>query len=389
MPLLKKSKTVSRLKKTYLSRTYLFIFLIVFASVGYVLYRSFAASTPGLVEAESMSLHTGAKVVNDSSASGGKAVQIKRNKAVSISGSVSSTDKIYSVEVVGKMIACHGNKPTIDVSVSNSSGSISYHNRVASGSWHAYWHTPGQSGEVLSAGTYTIKITGNTYIKRCQSTLFIDFARIYAQPASSSDITVVPSKTSAKLTAKLDNHNIATTYHTEYGETSAYGTKTKEQKMKTQDGVQTVKDNMKKLKMATTYHYTLCTTNSTGTSCSPDATFTTLDKSGKGGGGGGNGGPSNNPSPSPSPSPSCDGAHQHKGKKGNCTCDSGYQWDSSGTTCEQKPPGCTPQTGAGSSGCHLAKCEVFDTNTGQMRLYVWNESRNDYEPAPGNGNSCN
>src|ERR1700757_15726 len=63
------------------SRAQMLVIVLVFAAVGgYILWQSFAAGTPvTTLEAEQMILPAGGSVINDTNASGGKAVDLATN----------------------------------------------------------------------------------------------------------------------------------------------------------------------------------------------------------------------------------------------------------------------------------------------------------------------
>jgi hypothetical protein len=75
-------------KKSRFSRANLTVFAIIFASIGgYLIYRSFAAGLVVSIEVENGALTPPASLVNDASASGGKAVHWGTALACSVSGS--------------------------------------------------------------------------------------------------------------------------------------------------------------------------------------------------------------------------------------------------------------------------------------------------------------
>src|SRR6185503_18528448 len=88
------------------SKGHLLIVVLVFAAVGgYILWQTFAAGTPvATLEAEQLLLPAGGSVVTDTTASGGKAVDLTANG--SASGSVNFASAVTSVSVSARGAAC-------------------------------------------------------------------------------------------------------------------------------------------------------------------------------------------------------------------------------------------------------------------------------------------
>ncbi len=93
-------------------------------------------------------------------------------------------------------------------------------------------------------------------------------------------ITTVPAQnithTGAALHSVINPGGLATKYHYEFGETTAYGESTPAGELPagfTQKGVEAT---LTGLNLATTYHYRLVATNSVGTTTGPDQEFTTV-----------------------------------------------------------------------------------------------------------------
>jgi hypothetical protein len=81
--------------------------------------------------------------------------------------------------------------------------------------------------------------------------------------------------TTATLTGSVDPRGHTTTWHFDWGTTSAYGSKTPNQNMTGSFGAAGVGAAISGLTPATTYHYRLVASNSGGTADGSDATFTT------------------------------------------------------------------------------------------------------------------
>jgi hypothetical protein len=100
----KSSKVQVLGRPAHFSRNQLTSSALIFAVIGdYILYRSFAASTPGAtLQAEQMSLPAWVPVFTDSSASGGKAVAMLSNGASG--GSVNFPSSVTSFIVTARTI---------------------------------------------------------------------------------------------------------------------------------------------------------------------------------------------------------------------------------------------------------------------------------------------
>ena len=81
--------------------------------------------------------------------------------------------------------------------------------------------------------------------------------------------------TSATLTGTVDPKGRATTWHFDYGTTTAYGTSTASQSAGSGTGAQAVTVAVSSLTPGTAYHYRLVASSSAGTSTAADVTFST------------------------------------------------------------------------------------------------------------------
>lgn len=84
--------------------------------------------------------------------------------------------------------------------------------------------------------------------------------------------------TSGTLNGTVNPDNLATTYHFEYGLTSAYGSSTPTQSAGSDYAVHSESATISGLLPGTTYHYRIVATNAIGTSDGADMTFTTARK---------------------------------------------------------------------------------------------------------------
>jgi hypothetical protein len=83
--------------------------------------------------------------------------------------------------------------------------------------------------------------------------------------------------TTAALTARINPEGDQTTYHFEWGTSESYGETTPTGTLTAEEfEAEAVKAELEELIPSTTYHFRLCATNSAGSNCGPDSTFTTL-----------------------------------------------------------------------------------------------------------------
>jgi hypothetical protein len=110
----------------------------------------------------------------------------------------------------------------------------------------------------------------------------VAFAAVGAQvalaasaPSATTGSAQGVSTTSATLTGTVNPQGSATTYHFEYGTTTAYGTSTASSSAGNGTSNVSASAAIASLTPNTTYHYRLVATNGTGTTTGDDATFTT------------------------------------------------------------------------------------------------------------------
>src|SRR4051812_27278925 len=105
-------------------------------------------------------------------------------------------------------------------------------------------------------------------------------ATALAAPPAAPGATTGPASnvtpTSATVSGTVNPNKQNTTYHFEYGTTTAYGTSTPDQGPVGGNGGKSASADLTQLAPSTTYHYRLVATNSSGTTQGTDQTFTTL-----------------------------------------------------------------------------------------------------------------
>jgi PKD repeat protein len=97
-----------------------------------------------------------------------------------------------------------------------------------------------------------------------------------AAPSATTGAASAITANSATLSATVNPHNQATTYHFDYGPTTAYGSTTAAQAVSpTDDATHAVTTAVTGLAAGQAYHYRIVATNATGTTTGADNTFTT------------------------------------------------------------------------------------------------------------------
>lgn len=162
---------------------HLLVFALVFGVIGgYFIYRSFASPTIASIQAEQMTLPSGASVINDTSASGGKAIVLKSNGTTS--GTISLPSQATSLTVTAHGNKCKRTWPQFSLSVDNAKVLT---NTVSSNSWTKYSLTKN-----FASGTHSLSISfsndRNSY--NCDGSLYLDVVTFYG-PDSVPAITTV------------------------------------------------------------------------------------------------------------------------------------------------------------------------------------------------------
>jgi hypothetical protein len=103
-----------------------------------------------------------------------------------------------------------------------------------------------------------------------------EFTTPSAAPSVDRQLTSVVTPTSASVTALLNPNNEDTTYHFEYGPTTAYGTTVASADIGSGYGDVNVGASLTGLAPGSTYHYRVVASNPTGTTYGADQTFITL-----------------------------------------------------------------------------------------------------------------
>jgi hypothetical protein len=97
-----------------------------------------------------------------------------------------------------------------------------------------------------------------------------------AAPTATTGSATAVTSTTATVTGSVNSGKEQTTYHFEYGTTTAYGTSTPDASAGKGNKTANVSADLATLAPSTTYHYRLVATNASGTVAGADMTFTTL-----------------------------------------------------------------------------------------------------------------
>jgi hypothetical protein len=98
---------------------------------------------------------------------------------------------------------------------------------------------------------------------------------VAAPPAATTTAATAVTATTAELTGVVSPNQESTTYHFEFGPTTAYGARTPDAGPLSGNAQRTVSATISGLSPSTTYHYRLVATNASGTATGADAAFTT------------------------------------------------------------------------------------------------------------------
>jgi hypothetical protein len=191
----------SSFKRSSFSKNQLIIFALVFALIGgYILWKSFAAAPlVASMEAEQMSLPAGASIITDTSASAGKAIQLKSNGAAT--GSVNFPSSVTSLSIIARGAQCQG-APTMNISLDGTA--ILTAVAISSTSWTSYSATPANA---IASGSHNLSISfTNAYSKtkgnnQCSRAVYLDDSSFYGPTPVTPAPTVVLSATPSSVTA--------------------------------------------------------------------------------------------------------------------------------------------------------------------------------------------
>lgn len=196
----------NRLKKSKsFSKPQLVIFILAFALIGYLIFKSFAAAPlVASLEAEQMSPPAGASVITDAAASGGKALKLSANGTAT--GTVSFPSSVTSLSVMARGDACSGS-PAMSLALDGAS--LLTNTSVASTSWSSYTYsfpsavTTGSHGLSISfTNDYTNSGHGKKGNGACSRSLYLDVTNFYGPaPTTTPAPTVTLSASPASLTA--------------------------------------------------------------------------------------------------------------------------------------------------------------------------------------------
>ena len=196
-------------KTSNFSKNQLLLFVLVFAAIGgYVLWRSFAAGpVVASMETEQMTLPANSSIINDSSASGGQAVQM--NTDGTLSGTISLPSQATSLTLLAKAAQCSGS-PNVSLAVD---GTSLVNSAISSSSWTSYSANAtlnsGSHNLTISASNIAVARHGKVSAKKCSvRTLYLDVTTFYGTtptptPAPTVSLSATPTTLNAGSASTL------------------------------------------------------------------------------------------------------------------------------------------------------------------------------------------
>jgi hypothetical protein len=193
------------------SKPQLVIFVIAFALIGYLIFRSFAAApVVATLEGEQMILPAGGSIVADSTASAGKAVKLAQNGMATASVNFASSVSSFTLSARGDQ--CSG-APAMSVAVDGNN--LLTNTAVSSTSWASYTYTLGTN---VGSGNHSFSVAfTNDYVNAgkvhgnsgkstgaCDRNLYIDVTTYYGPVAVTNPTpTVSLSASPVSVTAGI------------------------------------------------------------------------------------------------------------------------------------------------------------------------------------------
>jgi uncharacterized delta-60 repeat protein len=118
----------------------------------------------------------------------------------------------------------------------------------------------------------TVNSTSSAFVAR-----YVGYgpAPVAPRPSVSTAAASAITEVSATVSGQVNPNGVASTYHFDYGTTTAYGSSTPTAKVGSGTSLVGVSASLTGLHAGTTYHYRITATNSAGTNTGTDATFTT------------------------------------------------------------------------------------------------------------------
>lgn len=229
-PAAKQNGSLALLKRSSFSRPQLAVFVLVFAVIGFLIYKSFAAAPlVASLQGEQMSPPAGGSLVYDSTASGGKALKLATNGTAT--GSVYFPATVSTLSVMARGALCYGG-PQMNVSLDGVN--VMNNTLVGSTSWGTYSTTLASAAR---AGSHWLAVTftndfSHGYYNKCSRDLFIDVTNFYGvtavtTPAPTVSLSAMPSSlnsgASSTLTWNSTNATSCTASGAWSGSRSVYG----------------------------------------------------------------------------------------------------------------------------------------------------------------------
>ena len=194
-------KYFDKLKRpSQFSKPQLVVFVLIFALIGYLIFHTFAASTVvASLEGEQMKLPAGGSVINDTTASGGKAVLLAKTGTTGwakISGSVNFPSTVTSMSVVAKQSYCSG-YPYMKVVLD---GTQVWGGFVSSNSWKSY---TANFSTAYKAGAHSlaISITNDSGKHSCDVNRYVDVTNFFGPTTVTTPPTLALSASPTTVNA--------------------------------------------------------------------------------------------------------------------------------------------------------------------------------------------
>lgn len=263
----------SKPNQSTFSKPILIVFLLIFAVVGYFIFRIFAAGTPNVLNATDMKLPSGATTQNGAVVINQKA---KAKDAV-LSGNIVAAGAPRTITVSASSSGCTNQLPTIQVHLTGQGVDNLYGSSVgANGSY--------KNGISGLADSRQYAVTIKYHLPTVQGcTLYLNSVTLTVpKPTAKASAATRVTATTAVLNGQVDAKGTKSTFHFEYGTDTNYGKPTNDSDVKTIGTAQAVSQQVTGLLPNSTYHYRIAVNSIGGTGYSNDMVFTTGNSSSAG-----------------------------------------------------------------------------------------------------------
>lgn len=187
----------------------LLVFALIFAALGsYFIWHSFAA-TPivGSVQAEAMTLPSGATIIPDSNASGGQAVRFSQNGTAT--SALTLPSQASSVAIALKGTKCRGDGSHYNLSITTTGAAPASILSTSGSATLPNWNVITAS-KTIDAGTYNLSFNVSNFLasNNCSRDLYLDVVTFYGPapvaPVPTLNFTASPGSVLAGGSANLN-----------------------------------------------------------------------------------------------------------------------------------------------------------------------------------------